>query len=288
MATADSRYPDDYDPETGGGIAGLPPNPNGDNWFQTNAPSNDAAGFVNDLASKYGIGAGETDIANLAGKNPEDVAAFQAALERQYAQRASSNGGGARGAAAPSSAGGGFGGAPAAFDEVYRTPELPEWLKTPYIAPTWQGGDFTPPTMAQIQADPGYQVGLDAGTQALQRGAASRGSILNPGTQKALARFGTDYGTTKAGEVIGRAFETYKDRYGQFRDAASLSLSGRQQQENEFQDTVNNGLSAYNTRYRGYQDLIGNTRNAELDWWQRQQDLIGNNFRAAELQRPPA
>lgn len=52
----------------------------------------DADAWVKSLAGQYGIGAGETDVANLAGKNAEDRAQFQNDLTAQYQRRAASNG----------------------------------------------------------------------------------------------------------------------------------------------------------------------------------------------------
>jgi len=46
--------------------------------------------WLEELAKRSGAGVGETDLANLQGKNPEDVAMFQQDLEAQYARRGAS------------------------------------------------------------------------------------------------------------------------------------------------------------------------------------------------------
>ena len=57
-------------------------------------------------------------------------------------------------------------------------------------------------TMADRDADPvyqsGLQFGLDQGVQGIERQAAATGSQLSGATLKALARYGNDYGSTKA------------------------------------------------------------------------------------------
>ena len=56
--------------------------------------SYDAKSIIDRLSSKYGVSAGETDVANLAGKNPEDRARFEGELAAQFGRRARSTGGG--------------------------------------------------------------------------------------------------------------------------------------------------------------------------------------------------
>lgn len=177
----------------------------------------------------------------------------------------------------------------APFTETYTTPERPAAIASPYVAPTWAGGDFAapqkpasleqefrPPTMAEVEASPGYQTRFAAGQQALERSAAARGSILSGGTQKATARYGQDYAANEygnefarrlqgrqqtAGEYqtdFGNAYQTYQQRYGQFMDAANLGAQGRQINESAYGSDVTNSRNQYNTRYGAYQDAIRN------------------------------
>lgn len=71
---------------------------------QQQQPQNGHAQFLAELEQRYGIKAGETDLANLNAKNPEDVDAFKSALDTQFQQRASSNGGGQQSYAVPQNA----------------------------------------------------------------------------------------------------------------------------------------------------------------------------------------
>ncbi len=64
------------------------------------------------------------------------------------------------------------------------------------------GGDqqgFT----AAYRGLPGYQSGLDTGTQALQRG-LNAGGVLNSGRAKALQRYGSDYEDQRSGDYLSR------------------------------------------------------------------------------------
>src|SRR5439155_3414698 len=116
---------------------------------------------------------------------------------------------------------------------AYQPPRLPTPLQTPYTAPTWSGS-FTAPTEAQVEATPGYATRLAAGQNVLERSAAAKGSILSGGTQKALSRYGQEYGSNEYGNAYARALGEYQQKYGEFLGGANLGLQGRQQQTNEY------------------------------------------------------
>lgn len=179
-----------------------------------------------------------------------------------------------------------FGAPPAPFGETYTTLPRPAWLQGEYTPLEWKGGDFKAPTMAEVQAEPGFQTGLNTGIQTRERLAAAKGSILSGGTQTALTRYGTDYGATKYGESFGRAFDTYKERYGQFLNQAQQQSQARGINENAYQTDVANNATQYGTRYTSYLNDVLNKRNAESDWWNRDQDRINNSLTAEALRRP--
>lgn len=134
----------------------------------------------------------------------------------------------------------------------------------PYASRPWTGGDFVDPTMAEVQAGPGYQTRLDAGLQAGNRSAAANGTLLNGGTQKALARYGQDYAQNEFQTARGNKLQSYQQRYGQFMDENNRSLGDY---------TVN----------------TANKRNADLDYWSRLRDLYsGGASAAAGSYKPPA
>lgn len=243
--------------------------------------------FLNELAAKNGVTVGETDLANLEGKNPEDVAQFQTDLTNQYAQRASNVPGGG-GPEAGMGNPGVWGSVPAAFGETYSTPGRPSWLAGEYKPPAWQGGDFQAPTAADMFKDPGYQTRLDATQRGFERSAAAKGSVLSGGfIGRTLPRALGEEASNEYGNAFNRSFQTYQQKYGQYQDTVANSLNARGVNENAYQSDVGNSLSQYNTRYKGYLDAITNARNANLDFWNQNQDVVQNGLQASGLARPP-
>lgn len=101
-----------------------------------------------------------------------------------------------------------------------------------------QGGDPNSPnwgryardfSMADYQADPGYQFRLDEGQKALERSAAARGGLQSGAALKAAARFGQDYGS----QEYQNAFNRYQ--------------VNRSNQLNPLQSVMGAGQSATNT-----------------------------------------
>lgn len=60
-----------------------------------------------------------------------------------------------------------------------------------------------------LKTDPGYQFGLNQGTQGIERGQAARGNFLSGAAMKELARFNEDYAGTKFNEGFNRAQSTW-------------------------------------------------------------------------------
>lgn len=63
-------------------------------------------------------------------------------------------------------------------------------------------GEFT----AAYRALPGYQAGLDAGSEAITGNAAARSGLNSGATLKALQKFGSDYEDQRAGSYLDRLF----------------------------------------------------------------------------------
>lgn len=74
-----------------------------------------------------------------------------------------------------------------------------------------QGWDqpFNAPTAEEFMNSPGIQAGLKLGAQALERSAASKGTLLTGGTLKDLSAFANDYASQKYNDVYGRAMGEY-------------------------------------------------------------------------------
>jgi hypothetical protein len=78
------------------------------------------------------------------------------------------------------------------------------------------GQSFTAPTGLTEQNDPGYQARLQLGTDALQKSAAARGSVLTGGTAKALDTYAQDYASNEYGNVYNRALNTFDTNYNAY------------------------------------------------------------------------
>lgn len=139
--------------------------------------------------------------------------------------------------------------------DPYTTPGRPDYLQGEYKPPTFDE-QFAAPGMDQLYADPGYQARLDAAQKGFQRSAAAKGSILSGGSQVALARQNQNIASDEYGKLFGRAFDTYRQKYGQFQDKAAASFGARQLNEGAYQSDVTNSLNQYGTRYRSYRDAV--------------------------------
>ena len=203
-----------------------------------------------------------------------------------------------------------YGAIPAPFGETYTALARPDYLQGEYVAPQWnetfQGPEkpellrsaWRPPTMEEVMADPGYGTRMRSGVQSRDASAAARGSVLSGGHQKALERYGQEFGANEyAGafsrglesrnQVLGEyntdhgnAFNQYQQRYGAFTDNAARGVQARQLNENAFQNDSGNNLNQYLTRYNAYRDSIGDRRNAETDYFDRNLALSGQGLTA--------
>lgn len=84
-------------------------------------------------------------------------------------------------------------------------------------------------TGKDLASDPGYQFGLDQGTQGIQRGQAARGNFLSGAAMKELDRFNQDYAGTKFNDAFTRNLNTWNTNlgaYNQNRGALYDMLSG--------------------------------------------------------------
>lgn len=87
-------------------------------------------------------------------------------------------------------------------------------------------GEFSKPlSVADVQAEPGYQFGLDQGLKATGRQLAKLQGRSGGATLKALTRFGNDYGSTKYGDAWNRA---NADRGFRYNSLANLAGVGQQ------------------------------------------------------------
>ena len=85
---------------------------------------------------------------------------------------------------------------------------------------------------SSITSNPGYQFGLNQGQTAIDRSAASTGSLYSGATLKALQRYGQDYGGTKYDQALGR--------YGNAAQIGATGVSGSQTAGQNYGTTVGN------------------------------------------------
>jgi hypothetical protein len=97
-------------------------------------------------------------------------------------------------------------------------------IPAPFEAPTWE----------QVQQTPGFQARYQMGLQGLERGAAAKGSLLSGGTQKAIARYGQEYGTNEYNNAFNRALNVY----------GTNVETQSQLPWNRYNDLANRGLTA--------------------------------------------
>ena len=84
--------------------------------------------------------------------------------------------------------------------------------------------EYTPFSMAQLQADPRYGFRMSEGMKALERGAAARGGLLSGATLKGIQRFGQDL----ASQEYTNAFNRYQtERAARLQPLQSLAGVGQ-------------------------------------------------------------
>lgn len=189
---------------------------------------------------------------------------------------------------------------------------------SPYVQPVWNGtaptatrlAQYRAPTQAELEASPGYQARMAARQKGFERSAAAKGSILSGGTIIAADRDAQDFASNEYANLVGQgqtttqinnaatqgdntnAFDTYKQTYGEFADAANLGLGARQQNVSENNTAFNQGQVNYGNRYTQYLDANNRTlqdyltnqaakRNSETDYWNRLMDLNNTGANAA-------
>lgn len=87
-------------------------------------------------------------------------------------------------------------------------------------------------TGSDLASDPGYQFGLNQGTQGIERSQAARGNFLSGGAMKELARFNEDYAGTKFNDAYSRNLSTWNTNlgaYNQNRNTIYNFLTGQSQ-----------------------------------------------------------
>lgn len=128
-------------------------------------------------------------------------------------------------------------------------PELNSGLKP--------GGEFNRNfTLADFNADPGYQFRMDQGSRALQASAAARGGLLSGGTLKALDRYGQDFASNEYGTAYNRFNNDQTTRFNRLSAVAGTGQTATNTIANlgaqTAQNIGSNMIGAGNARAAGY------------------------------------
>jgi hypothetical protein len=192
------------------------------------------------------------------------------------------------------------------FQDTGGMPALPSvapfaygpWTDT-FQAPEWTGGQFTAPTAATEQNDPGYDFRLQQGLDQIRADAASKGVLMSGGTDKALTRYAQDYASNEYKNVYDRALQQYGLAYQQFLDTYGQKSQQYQQKYGQYMDAYNQALQQYGTnygvtadqwnramsqylqRYGEGQTAYQNQQNEQANYWNRMMQLYDYGFRGA-------
>lgn len=94
-------------------------------------------------------------------------------------------------------------------------------------------------TGKDLASEPGYQFGLNQGTQGVERGQASRGNFLSGAALKELDRYNQDYAGTKFGDAFNRSLSTYNTNLGAKKNAWDTNLGAYNDNRNRVFNFLN-------------------------------------------------
>lgn len=123
----------------------------------------------------------------------------------------------------PTGGGNGHGGPPVDYSYLSGKPQF-DFGPTPVFNPT----PFTAPDAASLLKDPGYQARLNAGSDALERSAASRGVLRTGGTLKDIIDYNQNFASNEYSNDFNRAAQTYQLNYTGQHDAFAPQLAAYQ------------------------------------------------------------
>jgi hypothetical protein len=95
-------------------------------------------------------------------------------------------------------------------------------------------------TMADFQADPGYQFRMAEGAKALERSAAARGSLMGGGFAKAISRYGQDVASQEYGNAYNRFNADRDRRFNRLGTLAGIGQTAQGQNAQAGQNYANN------------------------------------------------
>lgn len=119
-----------------------------------------------------------------------------------------------------------------------------------------EASKYTPFTMAQFQADPGYAFRLQEGLKALDRSAAARGGLLSGATLKGAQRYGQELGSQEFTNAFNRYQLERQARLNPLQSLAGMSQTAANTMSNQAgqfgENMAQNAMTQGNIRASGY------------------------------------
>jgi len=125
-------------------------------------------------------------------------------------------------------------------------------------------------TGEDLKNEPGYQFGLNQGTQGIERGQAARGNFLSGAAMKELTRFNEDYAGTKFDAGFNRASATYGTNLARRQNEWNTNLGAYNQNRN----TIYNFLTGVSNTGQASAARVGANN-------QQVANSMGNNLMSA-------
>jgi hypothetical protein len=121
-------------------------------------------------------------------------------------------------------------------------------LMQPWTTPFEGGANFQAPTDVTQQNDPGWQFRMKEGLKAIERSAASKGTLLTGGTLKDLNNWAQNTASNEYGNVYNRAATEWERNYnrnlGEYNNAYNIYNTNQGNQFNRLNSMSTAGLSA--------------------------------------------
>lgn len=140
--------------------------------------------------------------------------------------------------------------------------------------------DYTPFSMAQFQADPGYGFRMSEGMKALERSAAARGGLLSGSTLKGIQRFGQDLGSQEYQNAFNRYQAERQARLAPLQSLAGVGQTTAQQigeagmrTAQNVGETLTSGAAARASGYVGGANALTQSLGTYLNYSQGQNML---------------
>lgn len=107
-------------------------------------------------------------------------------------------------------------------------PTAPTFTPPTYTPPpAFVPDQFSAPTYADAQNDPGYKFAADEGERSLTQGAAAKGLLNTGGTLKDILAWGQNYAAQRYGDVYNRNYNTFQGNEGAKERAYATNYSSQ-------------------------------------------------------------